>query len=328
MSPFRYAFSLASPAGKNGRLSIFIFHRVPPKPDPLFPDELDAQRFDQQMCWISSWFNVLPLDQAIERLSSQSLPERAAAITFDDGYADNYTIALPILQKHGLSATFFIATGFIDGGRMWNDTIIESIRHCQNITIDLGKLNLGCHCIATSEQKRSAIQTIIGQIKYLPLAERVERAAYIAEVAKTPIINDLMMTSAQIQALRDTGMQIGAHTVSHPILARINLETAREEIAANKEMLEHLLKEKIRTFAYPNGKPGIDYLLEHRELVKQLGFSGAVSTTKGVSVSASDIFQLPRFTPWSKQRIRYSLQLLSNCLSPHVTTLKQQSEIT
>lgn len=315
MNISRRAFSLASPAGKNGRLSIFIFHRVLPQPDPLFPDEPDAQRFDQQMGWISSWLNVLPLDQAIERLTNQSLPERAAAITFDDGYADNYTIALPILQKHRLSATFFIATGFIDGGHMWNDTIIESIRHCQKTTIDLGALNLGCHCIASPEQKRSAIQTIISQLKYQPLAERVERTAYIAEIAEMPVINDLMMTSAQIKALHDTGMQIGAHTVSHPILARINLDTARDEIATNKEILEYLLKEKISTFAYPNGKPGIDYLPEHRDLVKELGFSGALSTIKGVSDSASDIFQLPRFTPWSKQRLRYSLQLLSNCLS-------------
>lgn len=312
----RYAFTLASPAGKNGRLSIFIFHRVLPQLDPLFPDEPDVQRFDQQMGWISSWFNVLPLDQAMERLANKSLPERAAAITFDDGYADNCTIALPILQKHGLSATFFIATGFIDGGRMWNDTIIESIRYCQKPTIDLGALNFGCHDIATLEQKRSAIQTIIYKIKYLPLTERLESTAYIAEVAEMPVINDLMMTSVQIQELRDAGMQIGAHTVSHPILARIDFETARDEIAANKEILEYLLKEKIRTFAYPNGKPGIDYLPEHRDLVRKLGFSGAVSTTKGVSDSASDIFQLPRFTPWSKQRLRFSLQLLSNYYPP------------
>ncbi len=312
----RYAFTLASPAGKSGRLSIFIFHRVLPQLDPLFPDEPDVQRFDQQMGWISSWFNVLPLEQAIERLANKSLPERAAAITFDDGYADNCTIALPILQKHGLSATFFIATGFIDGGRMWNDTIIESIRYCRKPTIDLAALNFGCHDIATLEQKRSVIQTIIYKIKYLPLTERLESTAYIAEVAEMPVINNLMMTSVQIQELRDAGMQIGAHTVSHPILARIDSKTARDEIAASKETLEYLLNDKIRTFAYPNGKPGIDYQPEHRNLVKELGFSGAVSTTKGVSGSASDIFQLPRFTPWSKQRLRFSLQLLSNCYTP------------
>jgi len=312
VNPFRYAFSVVSPAGKNGRLSILIYHRVLPEFDPLFPDEPDAQRFDQQMRWISSWFNVLPLDQAIERLSSQSLPERAAAITFDDGYEDNYTIAMPILKKYGLSATFFIATGFINGGRMWNDTIIESIRHCKASSIDLCAVNLGFYEIMTLDEKRSTIQKLINQIKYLSPSEREERTMYISEVAKMPPVTQSMMNPYQITALRDAGMQIGAHSVSHPILARIIFKTAHDEIGGSKETLESLLKEKINTFAYPNGKPGLDYLPEHVDLVEKLGFSGAVSTVHGAAQSKSNIFQLPRFTPWSKQQLKFAIHLLGN----------------
>ncbi|WP_163360867.1 polysaccharide deacetylase family protein, partial [Escherichia coli] len=83
---------------------------------------------DAILGWLRSWFNVLPLDEAAQRLKDGSLPARAAALSFDDGYADNHDIALPLLQKHGLPCSFFIATGFLDGGRMWNDTLIESIR--------------------------------------------------------------------------------------------------------------------------------------------------------------------------------------------------------
>src|SRR5688500_10667438 len=108
------------------KLSILIYHRVHAEVDPIFPAEVDAKQFGLQLNWIKSLFNVLPLDEAIEALEQNRLPARTAAITFDDGYADNTEVALPILKKHNLSATFFICTGYLDGGRMWNDTIIES----------------------------------------------------------------------------------------------------------------------------------------------------------------------------------------------------------
>lgn len=76
---FRTALTLASPAGPRAGLSILIFHRVLPEPDPLFP-EVDAQRFDALMGWVKNGFNVLPLDEAVERLQQWSLPARAAAI--------------------------------------------------------------------------------------------------------------------------------------------------------------------------------------------------------------------------------------------------------
>jgi peptidoglycan/xylan/chitin deacetylase (PgdA/CDA1 family) len=74
--------------------------------------------------------------------ASGALPERAAAITFDDGYADNFTRALPLLREQGLPATFFVATGFLDGGRMWNDTISEAIRRCNEDVVDLSAIGL------------------------------------------------------------------------------------------------------------------------------------------------------------------------------------------
>jgi hypothetical protein len=117
-------------AGADAKLSILIYHRVLPVPDPLFPTETTVESFDAQLGLLKSLFNVLPLPEAVARLKAGTLPARAASITFDDGYADNFTRALPILQKHGLHATFFIATAYLDGGRMFNDTVIESIRQC------------------------------------------------------------------------------------------------------------------------------------------------------------------------------------------------------
>jgi len=104
------AFRHLSPAGPKARLSILAFHRVLRESDPLFPEVPDTRRFARVLTWLKGWCNVLPLDKAVERLSRGQLPERAAAITFDDGYADNYTEALPVLREHGMSATFFVAT--------------------------------------------------------------------------------------------------------------------------------------------------------------------------------------------------------------------------
>ena len=136
---FRTCLGALSPAGDEAQLSILIFHRVLPKVDPLFPLELTSARFDAVCRWLRRWFNVIPLDEAVQALSRRELPARALAITFDDGYADNHEVALPILLKHGLPATFFIATGFLDGGRMWNDTVIESLRHCKAARLDLSR---------------------------------------------------------------------------------------------------------------------------------------------------------------------------------------------
>ena len=95
----RPLLELLSPAGARGRLSILIFHRVHPQLDPMFPGEMHAATFRERMGWIREWFNVLPLDDAVTALSRGMLPSRALAITFDDGYADNFTVALPILKQ-------------------------------------------------------------------------------------------------------------------------------------------------------------------------------------------------------------------------------------
>ena len=310
MMPIRPLLSLLSPAAGRARLSLLIFHRVVPEPDPLFPDEMHVRRFDEVCGWLKAWFNVLPLDEAVRALQAGSLPARACCITFDDGYADNLHLATPILQKHGLSATFFVATHFLDGGRMWNDTVIESIRLCRQPVLDLE--SLGQFALDSTAARRSAIDAVIGQLKYLPLDERVNAAEGVARRAEVEPPNDLMMSSDEVRRLRQTGMVIGAHTVTHPILARLPQAQARAEMQEGRRVLQELLGERIGLFAYPNGKPGADYLPEHADIARELGFDAAVSTAWGAADSRTDLFQLPRFTPWDRSRARFGLRLLRN----------------
>jgi peptidoglycan/xylan/chitin deacetylase (PgdA/CDA1 family) len=301
-----------APAGPKGRLSILIFHRVLPTPDPLFPGEQDARRFDEVLGWMARWFRVLPLDAAVTHLGQGTLPARAAAITFDDGYADNATEALPLLRKHGMTATFFVATSFLNGGRMWNDSIIESVRRCRADSLDLRDEGMGLHPLGSVTERREAIEALIAQIKYQDAAERLQSVDCIERAAGVELPSDLMMTGAQVRQLRDAGMQIGAHTCSHPILARIDAADAQREMADSKSALETLLNEEVALFAYPNGKPGKDYLAEHTQMAKAAGFTAAVSTAPGVSTAGMDLFQLPRFSPWDQTPLRYGARMLDN----------------
>jgi peptidoglycan/xylan/chitin deacetylase (PgdA/CDA1 family) len=310
--------TMLSPAGRRARLSTLIFHRVLREADPLFPDETDAHRFDAICGWIARWFNVLPLDEAVARLRAGSLPARALAITFDDGYADNHDIALPILARHRLPATFFIATGFLDGGRMWNDTVIESVRQCRNPLLDLSSLGvpgLVRLSVGDAAQRRSAIDAVLRAIKYLPIDTRADAVLRLASMAGAKPPDDLMMSSTQLRALRRAGMQIGAHTVSHPILASLPDEVARREMSDSKRHLETLLGEPVTLFAYPNGRPATDFNERTVRLAREVGFEAAVTTAKGVAGIATDCFQIPRYTPWDRTRLRFGAKLLANLRS-------------
>jgi peptidoglycan/xylan/chitin deacetylase (PgdA/CDA1 family) len=308
-----------SPTGARARLSVLIFHRVLPGPDPLFPDEMHAERFDELLGWVKSWFNVLPLDQAARRLADGGLPARAAVLTFDDGYADNATVALPLLQKHGLPCSFFVATDFLNGGRMWNDSLIEAIRCTPLPVLDLRGVqgekgqDLGQIPVHSVMEKRQAIPALLGALKYLHPELRNQRVAAVAERAQAVLPDDLMMNTAQLRALRANGMQLGGHTASHPILARLSTQEAGDEMQRGKTQLESLTGERVSLFAYPNGKPGEDYLPARDPLLaRELGFEAAVTTQWGAARRGADLFQLPRFTPWDASRLRFGLRLVHN----------------
>jgi peptidoglycan/xylan/chitin deacetylase (PgdA/CDA1 family) len=316
----RTFFQVASPAGSKGSLSTLIFHRVHDKPDPLFPGEVDAKQFSDMCRWLKDWCNVLPLDEALDKLAAGALPARACAITFDDGYADNHDVALPILKEHGLVATFFIATGFLNGGRMWNDSVIESVRQTKWPVLQLAQVIDGLTeplPLGDWDQKRSAIYRILAYIKYLPLQERDAAVAALARHCAASLPDDLMMSSDKVRHLHQQGMQIGAHTVSHPILAKLDREGMRREIGQGKEQLEAVIHAPVTLFAYPNGKPDEDYSAISVEVVKSLGFRAAVSTAWGVGHAQSDLFQIPRFTPWDRARFKFGLRLGMNMFKKH-----------
>lgn len=310
---FRLLAQHLSPEGPQARLTILIYHRVLAAPDPLQPDLLDAAAFKAEIKLLGSIFRLMPLAQALEDLKAGCLPARSACITFDDGYADNLTHALPILQQNQMPATFFIATDYLDGGRMFNDTVIEAVRLAPAGAHDLRKFGLGCYALMSTYDRIEAIRDILSKIKYLPWDERMQRVAEIGRhLTDRPLPQDLMLTTEQLRALHGARMEIGAHTASHPILARMPNAEAWDDIRRGRQRLEHLLNTEIRVFAYPNGWPDTDYLPVHVEMVRELGFIGAVSTASGAARYDTDPYQLPRFSPWSRNRTRAAMLMLRN----------------
>ena len=134
----------------------------------------------------------------------------------------------------------------------------------------------------------------------------------IAAAAGAALPDDLMMRSDQVRALHQAGMLIGAHTVSHPILAVMDPEAARREIDTSRQQLEALLAAPVKHFAYPNGVPGRDFTGDTAAMVRGLGFDSAVTTGWGAARSGADCHQLPRFTPWDRSRARFGLRLAHN----------------
>ena len=293
------------------RLSILIYHRVLPERDPMRPGEPTIDEFDVQMKIVREYFHALPLVEAVERLQAGTLPDSAVCVTFDDGYADNETHAMPVLKKYGIPATVFVSTGFLNGGRMWNDSVIEVVRNYQGEVLDLRELDLDCYTVRSDEQRRAAVDSILRQIKHLDPQIRIELVNDI-QTRGAALPDDLMLTDAQLRSLVHNGVAIGAHTVNHPILSSISTDAARSEIENSKRYLETLLQQPVDAFAYPNGRPQLDYGVEHRDMVRELGFKVAVSTHWGVGTVLSDRYQLPRFTPWDRHPLKFAGRMLAN----------------
>jgi peptidoglycan/xylan/chitin deacetylase (PgdA/CDA1 family) len=312
---FRWVGQQLSKKKEKAKLLVLMYHRILPEPDHILCDDVDVESFNWQMSILKNYYNVLPLQEAVQSLLAGKLIKPSVCVTFDDGYMDNYELALPVLKDKGLPATFFIATQFINTGRMWNDTVIETIRRIPNGELDLRSIGQDVYNISTLSDRLEAIKKILLNLKYLEPDERLNRVTDISAYANSKLPDNLMMSEKQLKEMDSSGMTIGAHTHSHPILSRIPLTRAEDEIRRSRDILNELLNKKIKTFAYPNGRPNKDYNNSHVEIVKKLEFEVAVSTQWGYAHNNSDVYQIPRISLWDKTPLRFNLRMLRTYLS-------------
>ena len=303
---------ILSPGGARGKLTVLFFHRVFAEADPMMPGEPTAAWFDRMLGWATSQFKLLPLGEAVERLKSGTLPPAAAALTFDDGYRDNLEVAAPILQRRRVPATFFITTGFLDGGIMFNDIVTETLRRTALSDVALPELGLAALPLHDWAGRRAAVGQVLRAVKYLPFEQRDAAVAELAARCRVSLPTDLMMRSAQVRELAGLGFELGAHTRSHPILRRLPAEQARAEIAGGRDDLAAITGRRIGLFAYPNGRRHQDFDELHRDMARDAGFDAAFTTEPGTADVRSDLWQLPRFTPWDRSAGRFRMRLWLN----------------
>lgn len=309
----RSLLRMLSPRGARARLLILTYHRVLEAPDAMVPDEPDSRVFALQADCLATYCRVLPLPEAVRLLQAGRLPERAACITFDDGYANNAAVAAPILAERGLVATFFIAVDAVRRGIMWNDLVIEAVRVTSSEL--LAELGYGETEPTVPPLSRAAVAArLLQRLKYLPMAERWARAAALYQRLVESAPPRLMMTTDEVRRLHDLGHDIGAHTIHHPILRELSTEDARSEIAGSRDWLRDLLSWQPRSFAYPNGRPGVDYDSAHVAMVREAGFETAVSTAWGCANRYSAVYELPRFRPWESEPRQFWLRLAKTYL--------------
>ena len=297
--------------GRRNRLCVVNYHRILSGPDPMLESEPDVATFRWQMALLARCFNVLPLSTALKALDAGRLPPRAIAITFDDGYRSVHDLALPVLREFGLPATVFVTSGHIGERDMWNDCIIEAVQHLPAGQLDLRHLGLGSYSLHTLEARKATLANLTEASKYLPPPARLALVDTLgAMVGEGAGAHGLMLTVEMILNLDRHGIEIGGHTVSHPILTSLDDLEARHEIVAGKDALEAVLGKPVRLFAYPNGKTGKDFDARHAAMARAAGFTAAFTTEPGAITRTSDRYALARSRPWDQTPLMFGLRLL------------------
>lgn len=302
----------------HGKLSVFVFHKVPPEADNLVPGELHLAAFERTLDFIVENFNVVPLEDAVTSLAGRSLTERTACITFDDGYADWLGGAVPLLERRNLHATFFITSGQYDEQPMWHERIANALRHAGGDEIVLRDSGLPRFPVATISQKRAAVAQLEQHLKYQSLAFRDEMLEQLESITGADPRTLRPMSVEALRELDNKGFAIGAHTVNHPILRFCDGESAKFELGAARETLEGIVGHRVAGFAYPNGRPRVDFSSHTIRLVKEAGYDYAVTTDWGVADVATPVHQIPRFTPWGPDPLKMKLQIIRNLMTKPV----------
>jgi peptidoglycan/xylan/chitin deacetylase (PgdA/CDA1 family) len=309
-APFpRARVTLEGCARVDAAFPILNYHRVNDENDPFFPS-LPTAVFERHMAYLARSYRVLPIAELVERLQHGRVPRNAVAITFDDGYRDNLTHAGPILARHGLPATVFLTTGLIGTSEIsWFDRVAVAFKSTSvsSIAAPWGdRLPL-----RDAAGRLAALAKTLAHFKRLTESEFDRQLdALLTELA----VNDpqwgkgLMLDWDDVQALIGLGFSIGAHTVHHPILSRVSLERARREIEGSRAMIASACGASPRAFAYPNGQPE-DYTGAVQRLVREAGFTCALTTRFGLNTRHTPVFELRRGGPWEHDVATFAFKL-------------------
>jgi peptidoglycan/xylan/chitin deacetylase (PgdA/CDA1 family) len=295
---------------------ILIYHRVNDDRDPYFGG-IPTIEFDRQMAYVSSRFRVLPLSALVTALRAGELPDNAIAVTLDDGYRDNYLRAYPILRQYSIPATIFLTTSVIGSDRqLWHDDVFSAFRMTTAPTLEPFASGSVGGPLTTVGDRLRVQHEFLAHIRTLDAGERTAAIARLRDqlrVGPPPKTPGLMLTWDEIRTMSRGGIQFGSHTVTHPILSRIDRVQAMRELTDSKNTIEEQLGLPVEGFAYPNGTR-TDFLPDTKSLLREAGYTYAVTTIPGANESGVDLFELHRGTPWDEDIFAFGVRLLYNKL--------------
>ena len=293
---------------------MLTFHRVLESGHSVFPDWPTAQEFSDKISWFKKCVRIVALSDGIDAVIRGSSVENLGAITFDDGYLDNCTVALPILLRHQVPASFFVSTRYLDGQMMFDDAVIQAVLQSAKNSVSLPEIGLEHADISTSQAKRAFIDFVLEKLKYLTPTDRDSLVTKFIGQMGLKNSDRSMMGEWELKILRDNGMEIGSHSHDHNIPTTIASDEFTADVKKSKDILEGILGQPPTIYAFPNGQVGRDFDSNHERILKSLGFDAALSTSPGVITKTSNLYSLPRIAPWPSSQARFIAHLLRSRL--------------
>jgi len=289
-----------------GRARILMYHRFDEVGDNR---RLSANAFEEQIRYLKKHYRIVSLSSLVAAVSQgERVDEKTVVITVDDGYADFARCAYPILRRHGVPATLYVVTRFVDQEIwLWFDVLHFMMSSCKRGTYRvkvLGKIFSAQLDDTYSrgffwEKLADALVPQTSETKDRELAQLSRQMKM--DIPKLPTNQYQALTWSDVVEMDPELIEIGAHTVSHPILSTCSIDQQRFEIAESKLRIEQMTNRKATHFCYPNGQIG-DYSSDTIDLVKELGFESAVLAHGGFLGKQPNLFMLERMGAPFEQR--------------------------
>ncbi len=277
----------------------------------------DAEGLDEEIRILKRSSDVLRPQEALD-LIDRGLPLRrpATLLTFDDGYLDNYTTALPVLEAHGVSALFFLVTSYLDDPHLvsWWDRISALARHCVGKRISLSEPEPRDWVVSADN-----LDAVIAELLANYRAANCDKARFLRELAMCAGVemdhapSRLFMNWSEVSSLIERGMMIGTHTHTHPILAQMDGQSQNHEICHSKALLEERLGIRCNALAYPVGSRdtftnSTKRIAEENGIRYAFSYDGGTNNASGLDRLSLNRLSFPRYG--SPARIRSSVAML------------------
>jgi peptidoglycan/xylan/chitin deacetylase (PgdA/CDA1 family) len=297
---------------------ILCYHRVGTEGIPYYCT-LPTPQFEMQMKFLREHFRVVSLGQLCNELMNPGSPGNAVAVTFDDGYSDLHTYALPVLRKYEIPATVYLTADCIESGEVaWYDKIFLALQVAPAGAIDVPIRGTGRIELGSAQQRVDVGSQIVSILRQTPVLERNRFCADFERQVSLPTekLAGRMLTWKQIYEMRSAGICFGSHTLSHPALSQLAAEDVERELRESKSLLESRLREPVLDFAFPFGKPE-DCGPIAAAAAARCGYRSSVTTTWGINRPGSNPHNLRR-VQLGDERVasKFGLQIQRTFLMP------------